>query len=197
MSTTEEEIQARKAKSLEKFNMYRQREQDIKDGRRYAVERGLPILAAFPSEANFGIYIMFKPVDSAILKVAFAVRSRRDMESMKKVRGILGHRIKTNDSDTVILLKAANIHHTTFLAKDGDWSFVRLYDAFGFIVLDEVLRWQFCPEWLSRRLKNVSRLDFMDQRLIWHLDEGCPPRTIRTLQRYYEQMWPKPPGRVA
>lgn len=193
MKTTEEEIQARKAKSLEKFNMFRQREQDIKDGRKYATERGLPILVAFPSEMNFGIYIMFEPVDAATLRVAFTVRSRKDADSTKKVRGILGHRLEVNDADTVILIKGVNGPVLTFLAKGGGWSFVRLYQAFGFVVLDELLHWRHCPKWLSRALKNVSRLDFMDQRLVWHIDEDCPPRTIRTLQRYYESTWPKPP----
>jgi len=196
MKYTEEEIAARKAKSLAKFNMYRQREQDIKDGRKYFMEHKLPLLVAFPPEekcGDFAIYVSFEPIDQSSLSVAFAVRSRRDWDSFRRVRGILGHRLQTQDKDTVILLKAASINMCDFLAKDGNWSFVKLYEALGFVVLDELLHWENCPKWLFRALRFHSSLDFMDHRLARHFGEDWPSEAINVAQRYYERDWPRPP----
>jgi hypothetical protein len=196
MKTTEEEIAARKARSLEKFNMYRRREQDIKEGRKYFVEHGLPLLVAFPSDIDFGIYITFEPINESSLRVAFAIRSRKDIDSAKKVRGILGHRLKSNDPDTVILLKSDRINKGNFLSKDGGWSFVKLYEAFGFVVLDEVRHWKNCPKWLSRALRNQDTLAFMDHRLLRHFDDDWPFDAVDLAERYYERSWPRLPAPI-
>lgn len=193
MKFTVEEIEARKAKSREKYQEYRQREIDIKEGRKYFREHKLPLLVAFPANMNFGVYITFKPVDHISMQVAFAIRSRKDADSPRKVRGILGHRLKTQDKDTVILLKATMDHHCDFLAKDGDWSFVKLYRALGYVVLGEIMHWTNCPKWLNRALRNYACLDFMDYRLVKCIDGGWPVEAINIAQRYYEQSWPKPP----
>ena len=196
MKYTEEEIEARKARSLAKFNMYRQREQDIKDGRAYFMEHKLPLLVALPDPEecrDFAIYISFEPIDQSSLSVAFAVRSRKDWDSFRRVRGILGHRLQTRDEDTVILLKADSINMCDFLSKDGDWSFVKLYEALGFAVLDEIRHWENCPKWLSRALRFHSSLDFMDYKLLRHFEDDWPFEAINVAQRFYEQQWPKPP----
>jgi len=193
MATTEKEIQVRKARSLEKFNMFKQREQDVKEGRKYFMDHKLPLLVAFPTDIDFAIYITFEPVNQSSLRVAFAIRSRRDTDSFRKARGILGHRLQVQDKDTVILLKSASINKCDFLAKDGGWSFVKLYEALGFVVLDEIMHWTNCPKWLSRALRLHSSLDFMDHKLLRHLDDDWPFEAIDVAQRLYEQQWPKPP----
>jgi hypothetical protein len=196
MKYTPEEIKARKANSLAKFQMYRQREMDIKAGRRFFIENKLPLLVAFPSdEVDFGIYITFFPTrnEGDELRVAFAVRSRRDADSPRKVRGILGHRFSTNDPETTILLKASQINHCTLKAKDGGWSFMKLYAVFGFVVLDEIKRWSRAPKWMQRRIRDLPILSFKDYRLTQNSVADWPEDALRIVERYYEQQWPKPP----
>lgn len=196
MKFTEEEIQNRKAKSLEKYLKFRQREESIKEGRKYFTEHKLPLLVATPRAADFSIYATFEPLSADTLRGSFTLRSKHDLDSFRKARGVLGYRLKAQDPNTSLLLKAHMIHRVNLLAKDGDWSYVSLYDLLGFGVIDALGTWEESPKWLLRALKNIPRLAFLDYRLPQHIESDWPEEAIQIAQRYYERTWPRPPKTV-
>lgn len=185
---TEAEIQARKENSQAKYRAYREKNELYTKGRRFFIESHLPLLVAFPSE-NFAVYITFRPIVRGI-EIAYTVRSRRDSDSVAQAKRVLGMRMMTN---THIEVKGADNQVPTFMTLKGQWNFPKLYEMLGLVVPGEIAMWKQCPKWLSRALKNIARFDFMDQRLVKHIDvDEWPSAAVQFAQRQYEKDWPKP-----
>jgi len=186
---TPEQIEERKAHSLLRYKARIEKEQNIKAGRKFFTENKLPLLVSYPSDRPVGVYMTFMPVGKDKLRVAVTLRSRKDNESFRKARGILGHRIQTSE-ESFNLYPA---HESTFVAKDGGWRFADLYKAFDAIIPSELMMWEKTPEWMKRSLMSTAHpLAFMDHRLVQLIDADWPWEAVRIAQRYYEKSWPAP-----
>lgn len=186
---TEAEIQARKENSQAKYKAYREKNELYTKGRRFFIESHLPLLVAFPSDKNFAVYITFRPIVKGI-EVSYTVRSRRDSDSVAQAKRVLGTRMMQN---TLIEVKYTDGKTPNFISPKGQWNFPKLYEVLGLVVAGEIAVWSKCPKWLSRALRNIPRFDFMDQRLVKHIDiDEWPADAIAFAQRQYEKDWPKP-----
>lgn len=186
---TEAEIQARKENSQAKYRAYREKNERYRKGRRFFIESHLPLLVAFPSEKNFAVYITFRPIVKGI-EIAYTVRSRRDIDSVAQAKRVLGTRMMEN---TIIEVKGSDDKVPVFMTLKGQWNFPKLYDMLGYVVCGEIAAWNQCPKWLSRALRNIPRFDFMDQRLVKHIEvDEWPPEAVAFAQRQYEKDWPRP-----
>jgi hypothetical protein len=134
------------------------------------------------------VYLTFKPRTQDSIEVAVAIKSKRDRESFRRVRGILGHRMILADTFVV-----RAVIGETLIAKDGGWKYNALYGALNAVVPAELIIRDSCPEWLRRILSaSSSPLHFMDYRMGRVFDESWPYAAMRVAARYYEATWPKP-----
>lgn len=193
MTYTPEQIEERKAHSLLRYKTRAEKEQNIKDGRKFFAEHNLPLLVSYPSDRPIGVYMTFMPVGKDKLQVAVALRSKKDNESFRKARGILGHRMKNNFETFMVFPANKRTDRGGFTTKDGGWRFADLYKAFDTIIPAELMLMEKTPTWMKRILMMSNHpLAFMDYRLVRHIDAKWPGEAVRIAQRYYEKSWPEP-----
>jgi hypothetical protein len=185
----EKMIEERKAKSLLRHKKRAEKEKNIREGRQFFAKNKLPLLVSYPSDRPVAVYLTFMPVGKNKLRVAIALKSKKDNESFRKARGILGHRIRTTEAFDVV----AEAHEGTFIAKDGGWRYKDIYAALNAVTPVEMMMQESCPEWMKRILMAGSHpLEFQDYRIYRHIDASWPWEAVRVAQRYYERSWPAP-----
>ena len=185
-------IEERKAKSLLRYKKRLAKERDIKEGRQFFAKNKLPLLAAYPSDRPGAVYLTFMPIEKDVLRVAVTMRSKKDNESFRKARGILGHRIRTTEAFDIVATAPEN----TFIAKDGGWRYKDIYQALNTITPKELLLRDNCPRWMKNVLAEsnlgLPSLDFQDYRMFRHMTDLWPYDAMQIAQRYYERTWPAP-----
>jgi len=184
--TTEQEIKQRIEESTARYKKRRQKELDIQAGRRFFVTSGLPLLVAYPSDKPVGVYVTFTPVGVNHLKAAVTVRTKKDVESFRRAKGILGNRILTGNTFDI----RGTVDEQTLTTKAGGWKFKAIYDALNVITPVELMQQEHTPEWMRRILMSSSQpWHFMDHRLVRHIDASWPYAALNLAQKYYERGW--------